>query len=85
MKTFGYLNAHVKIIYHLNVLRALSKFHKPNLETTLVTHYLLSQYVRKKGIDIIGENGVREVCKDIEQIQNRKVIQTRLRRVITVK
>ena len=31
MKTAKYLNAHVKTIYHLNVLSAIAEFHKPDI------------------------------------------------------
>ena len=62
MKTVGYLSAHVKKS-HLNVLSAIAKFHKPDIETTLVINYLLSQYAMKKGINLFGERGVRELRK----------------------
>ena len=43
-KTVGYLNAHVKNKSSINVLSTIAKFHKPDIYTTIVTHYLLSQY-----------------------------------------
>ena len=56
MKKVRYLNAHVKTIYHLNVLSTIAKFHKPDIETTLVTHYILSKYGMKKVINMFGEH-----------------------------
>ena len=84
MKTFGYLNSHVKTIYHINVLIDIYKFHKPDLETTLVTHYLLSQYGTNKLIKLFIKRDMREVQKDLDQLHNSKLIQTRLPRELTV-
>ena len=78
MKTFGYLNTHVKIISHLNALSSIAKFHKPDIETTLVTRYLLSQYGMKKLIKLFCEHILRAVWKELEQIHDRKVVQQRL-------
>ena len=83
MKTVGYLNAHVKKISHLNVLRTIAKFHKPDIEKNLVTHYLLSQYGMKKGIKMFDECGVRAVHKELDQLLYRKLIQPRLHRELT--
>ena len=83
MNTVGYLNAHVKTISHLNVLSAIAKFNKPDIETTLVTHYLLSQYGMKKGIKMFGERSVRSFQKELEQLHNRKVTKPRLPRDLT--
>ena len=44
---------------HLNVLIVIYKFHETDIETTMVTHYILSQYGIKKVINIFGDNGVR--------------------------
>ena len=49
-----FLNAHVKTNPHLNLLREIYNLQKSDLETTLLTHYLLSQYGIKKGINIFG-------------------------------
>ena len=38
MNKVGYLNAHVKTIYHLNVPSTISKLHNTDLETTLENH-----------------------------------------------
>ena len=59
MKTVGYLNAHVKTIYCLNVMIEIAKFYKPDIEITLETHYLLSQCGMRKVIKLFGEHGVR--------------------------
>ena len=80
MKTVGYLKTHVKTIYHQNVLNEITKFHKSDIETTLVTHYLLSQYGTKKGIKLFGERGMRAIRKELEQLHGRKAIQPRLTR-----
>ena len=66
IKTVGYLNAHVKTISHLNLLRVISKSRKTDIETTIVTHYLLLQYVIKKVIKLFVKHGVRSVWKDLE-------------------
>ena len=63
---------------HLNVLSTIAKFHKPGINTTMVTHYFLLKYVTKKGIKLFGERGVRSVWKDLEQLHDRKMIQPRL-------
>ena len=83
VKTVGYINTHVKIISRLNVMSAIAKFHKPDIETTLVTHYLLSQYITNKLIKLFNEHGVRSVRRELEQLHDRKLIQPRLPRDIT--
>ena len=62
-------------------MRAIAKL---DLDTTLVTHLLLSQYGMNKVIKIFGVIGVRAVQKDLEQIHNMKVVQPRLYRYINV-
>ena len=84
MKTGRYLNDHVKTISHLNILRAIYEFHKTNLETNLVTHYILSQHGTKKGIKIFGDRGVRAVQKGLDKLHIRKVIQPRLPRDLNI-
>ena len=83
VNTVSYLNAHIKIISHLNVLIAIAKFHKPNVETNMVNHYLLSQYVMKKWIKMFGERGVRAFQKGLDQLHYRKAIKTRFPRELT--
>ena len=41
MKTVGDLNTYVKTISHINVMSKIAKLHKPDIEATLVTNYLL--------------------------------------------
>ena len=65
------------------MLSAIAKFHNPDIETTLATHYLLSQYVMKKVVKLFGECGVMSVKKDTEKLQERKVIKPRLPRDLT--
>ena len=50
----------------------------------MMNHYLLSKYGIKKGINMFGDHGVRAVRKELDQLQDRKVIQTRLSREINV-
>ena len=44
----------------------------------MVNHYLLSQYVKKKGIKLFGECGMRAARKELEKIHYRKLIKPRL-------
>ena len=71
-----------KKISHLNVLKAISKFYKPDLETTMVNHYIISQYGTNKGIKLFDDCVVRASRKEIDQIHNRKVFQPRLPRYL---
>ena len=63
MKTFRYLNAYVKTISHINVLSKIVRFHKHDIETTLMTCHLLSQYGMNKVINIFCKRGLRAVQK----------------------
>ena len=51
---------------HINVLIMFSKFNKPDLETTLATHCLISKYGTKKVIKLFGERGCNTHVKEVK-------------------
>ena len=65
------------------MLSAIAKFQKPDIEKTLVTHYLLSQYGMNKTVKMFGDCGVMVVHRELDQIHDRKMIQQRLPRELT--